>query len=118
MIIILILVIVFIGMVLHLSFANEEPEVKIAGLTFFLSLFLVGPFFSGIISIHAPVPMDSENRIELVSIAVALVMTGIAVGIYKVVEEIKYRTRERKRAKKKKHKGNYKAKGTERRSLH
>jgi hypothetical protein len=71
MIIILILVIGFIGIILHLSFANAEPEVKVVGLTFFISLFLVVPLFSGILSVHAPVPMDSEHTIDVVSIIVA-----------------------------------------------
>ncbi len=96
MIIIAILIFGFIGIILHLSFAGAEPEVKVAGLTFFISLFLVGPLFNGIISIPAPVPMDSENTIEVVSIIVAIVFAAIALGIYKLVEEIKYRYRQRK----------------------
>ena len=103
-IIIGVLVIAFVGVILFLSFGYEEPEVKIAGLTFFVSLFLIGPFFSGIISIHAPVPMDSENTIEVVSIIVAAIMTAIALGIYKVIEGIRYRSRERKRTEKLGHK--------------
>lgn len=96
MIIILILVVGFIGIILHLSFAGAEPEVKIAGLTFFISLFLVGPLFGGILSIHAPVPMDPENTIDIVSIVVAAAMAGIAVGIYKLFKKIKYEARQRK----------------------
>ena len=86
MIIILILVVVFIVAILHLSFAGAEPEVKVAGLTFFISLFLVGPLFGGLLSVHAPVPMDPENTIDIISIVVAAAMAGIAVGIYKIIE--------------------------------
>ena len=96
MIIIAILIFGFIGIILHLSLPGAEAEVKVAGLTFFISLFLVGPLFNGIISIPAPVPMDSENTIEVVSIIVAIVFAAIALGIYKLVEEIKYRYRQRK----------------------
>ena len=96
MIIILILVVGFIGIILHLSFAGTEPEVKIAGLTFFISLFLVGPLFGGMFSIHAPVPMDPENTIDIVSIIVAGAMAGIALGIYKLYEKIRYEARQRK----------------------
>lgn len=97
MIIILILVAVFIGAILHLSFAGAEPEVKVAGLTFFISLFLVGPLFGGLLSIHAPVPMDPENTIDIVSIVVAAAMAGIAVGVYKLIEKIRYDARQRKK---------------------
>lgn len=97
MIIILILVVGFIGVILHLSFAGAEPEVKVAGLTFFISLFLVGPLFGGILSIHAPVPMDPENTIDIVSIVVAAVMAGISLGIYKLIEKIRFDARQRKK---------------------
>ena len=97
MIIILILVVVFIGAILHLSFAGAEPEVKVAGLTFFISLFLVGPLFGGLLSVHAPVPMDPENTIDIISIVVAAAMAGIAVGIYKIIEKIRYDARQRKK---------------------
>lgn len=97
MIIILILVVVFIGAILHLSFAGAEPEVKVAGLTFFISLFLVGPLFGGLLSVHAPVPMDPENTIDIISIVVAATMAGIAVGIYKTIEKIRYDARQRKK---------------------
>ena len=96
MIIILILVIAFIGIILHLSFAGAEPEVKIGGLTFFISLFLIGPFFQGMLSIHAPVPMDPENTIDIVSIIVAAIMAGIAIGIYKIIDKIQYDARQKK----------------------
>ncbi len=91
MIILAILIFGFIGIILHLSFAGAEPEVKVVGLTFFISLFLAGPFFAGIVSIPAPVPMDSENTIEVVSIIVAVVFAAIALGIYKLIELLKYR---------------------------
>ena len=97
MIIILILVVVFIGAILHLSFAGAEPEVKVAGLTFFISLFLVGPLFGGLLSVHAPVPMDPENTIDIISIVVAAAMAGVAVGIYKIIEKIRYDARQRKK---------------------
>ena len=97
MIIILILVVGFIGIILHLSFAGAEPEVKVAGLTFFISLFLVGPLFGGLLSVHAPVPMDPENTIDIISIVVAAAMAGIAVGIYKIIEKIRYDARQRKK---------------------
>ena len=97
MIIILILVVGFIGVILHLSFAGAEPEVKVAGLTFFISLFLVGPLFEGLLSIHAPVPMDPENTIDIVSIVVAAAMAGIAVGLYKLIEKIRYDASQRKK---------------------
>lgn len=96
MIIIAIFVFGFIGIILHLSFAGAEPEVKIAGLTFFVSLFLVGPLFEGLLSIRAPIPMDSENTIDIVSIIVAAAIAGIALGIYKIVEKIRYEARQRK----------------------
>lgn len=96
MIILAILTIGFIGIILHLSFAGAEPEVKVVGLTFFISLFLVGPFFAGIISIPAPVPMDSENTIEVVSIIVAGVFAAVALGIYKLFALLKYRFRQKK----------------------
>lgn len=98
-IIIFIFVIAFICATLHLSFGHEDPEVKVVGLTFFISLFLIGPFFSGLISISAPAPNSPDNRIEVVSILVAVIMSAIALGIYKVISEIKYRVRERKRTK-------------------
>lgn len=103
-VIIFVAVIAFIGVTLHLSFGYEDPEIKIVGLTFFISLFVIGPFFSGIISIHAPVPMDSENRIEVVSILVAVICSAIALGIYKGIAKIKYKERERKRTEKLGHK--------------
>lgn len=90
-------VVLFIGAILHLSFANAEPEIRIGGLTFFISLFTIGPFFSGIISIPAYAPNSPDNTIDVVSIVVAGVMAGIAVGIYKLIEEIKFRVRKRKR---------------------
>lgn len=80
--------VLFIGITLYLSFANEEPEVKIVGLTFFISLFFIGPFFAGIISIPAPIPMDSDNSIEIVSVAISAVISAIALGIYKIYEAI------------------------------
>lgn len=89
MIIVLILVFGFIGVVLHLSFAGADPEVKVAGLTFFISLFLVGPLFGGMLSVHAPVPMDAENTIDIVSIVVAAAMAGVALGVYKIIDKIK-----------------------------
>ena len=93
MIVILVLVIGFIGAILYLSFAGAEPEVKVAGLTFFISLFLVGPLFGGVLSVHAPVPMDPENTIDIISIVVAAAMAGIALGIYKLIEKIKNEAR-------------------------
>lgn len=96
MIILAILIFGFIGIILHLSFAGAKPEVKVAGLTFFISLFLVGPLFAGIISIPAPVPMDPENTIEVISIIVAVVFAAIALGIYKLGELFKYRFRQKK----------------------
>ena len=93
MIVILVLVIGFIGAILYLSFAGAEPEVKVAGLTFFISLFLVGPLFGGVLSVHAPVPMDPENTIDIISIVVAAAMSGIALGIYKLIEKIKNEAR-------------------------
>lgn len=97
MMIIIILVVAFIGIILHLSFANEPPEIKIGGLTFFISLFTIGPLFSGIISVPAYAPNSPDNTIEVVPIVVAGVMAGIAVGIYKLIEEMKFRAKERKR---------------------
>lgn len=96
MIIILILVIGFIGVILHLSFASADPEVKVIGLTFFISLFLVGPLFGGMLSVHAPIPMDPENTIDIVSIVVSAALAGIALGIYKIIDKIKYDARQRK----------------------
>ena len=93
MIVILVLVIGFIGAILYLSFAGAEPEIKVAGLTFFISLFLVGPLFGGVLSVHAPVPMDPENTIDIISIVVAAAMAGIALGIYKLIEKIKNEAR-------------------------
>ena len=93
MIVILVLVIGFIGAILYLSFAGAEPEIKVAGLTFFISLFLVGPLFGGVLSVHAPVPMDPENTIDIISIVVAAAMSGIALGIYKLIEKIKNEAR-------------------------
>lgn len=95
MAIVLILSIGFIVAILHLSFANAEPEVKVTGLTFFISLFTIGPLFSGLASIHAPVPMDPENTIDVVSIIVAVLMAGIALGIYKLIDKIKYEARQK-----------------------
>jgi quinol-cytochrome oxidoreductase complex cytochrome b subunit len=97
MIIIVLLVVAFIGITLHLSFANEEPEVKIVGLTFFISLFLIGPCFAGIISIHAPVPLESENTIEVAAIIIALLRSGLALVIYKKYEKVKLKRKERNR---------------------
>ena len=93
MIVILVLVIGFIGAILYLSFAGAEPEIKVAGLTFFISLFLIGPLFGGVLSVHAPVPMDPENTIDIISIVVAAAMSGIALGIYKLIEKIKNEAR-------------------------
>ena len=93
MIVILVLVIGFIGAILYLSFAGAEPEIKVAGLTFFISLFLIGPLFGGVLSVHAPVPMDPENTIDIISIVVAAAMAGIALGIYKLIEKIKNEAR-------------------------
>lgn len=96
MIILALLIFGFIGIILHLSFAGAEPEVKVAGLTFFISFILVGPIFGGIISIPAPIPMDSENRIEIVSIIVSAALAAIALGIYKVIDNIRYYLRQKK----------------------
>ena len=95
MILIAVLSFAFIFGVLFLSFAGAEPEVKVFGLTFFISFILVGPLFGGMLSIHAPVPMDSENVIDIVSIIVSLIIAGIALGIFKLFEEIKYRIRQK-----------------------
>ena len=96
MIILFILIFGFIGIILHLSFANAEPEIKVFGLTFFISFILIGPFFGGILSIHAPVPMDSENTIDIVSIGISFVLAAIALGIYKIIDKIKYDARQKK----------------------
>ena len=96
-IVIMVAIVAFIGIVLHLSFANADSEIKIGGLTFFISLFTIGPLFSGIISVPGYAPNSPDITIEVVSIAVAGVMAGIAVGVYKAIEAIKIRNRERKR---------------------
>lgn len=86
----------FIFGVLFLSFVGAEPEEKVFGLTFFISFIIVGPLFGGMLSIHAPIPMDSENTIDVVSIVISLIIAGIALGLFKFIEEIKYRYRRKK----------------------
>lgn len=98
--ILVILSIIFIAWVIFASFAGAEPEVKVFGLTFFISFILIGPMFGGILSIHAPVPMDSENSIDVLSIVISLIISGVALGIYKIIDNIRYNARERERERK------------------
>lgn len=104
--VVIILVIGFILWILFASFAGEDTETKVFGLTFFLSFFLIGPLFGGILSIHAPIPMDSENTIDILSIVCSFVVAGAALGIYKIIDGLRWKAitkkREREREEKRK----------------
>lgn len=102
MIIFLLLIFGFICAIVWLSFAGEDLEGKILGYTFFASFFLIGPYFSGILSIEAPIPLDPNNTIDVVSIIVSLAISFIALGIYRLVDTIRCYIARRKVEKRKK----------------